>query len=59
MKGYRTLTLNLAAAVVGVLMTTDWTGLTDPKTAGLVVTGLGIGNSILRCFTDTPVGKSG
>lgn len=59
MKGYRTLALNLSAAAFGVLMSTDWAGITDPKTAGLIVTGLGIGNTILRCFTDTPVGRTG
>lgn len=58
MKGYRTLALNLSAAVAGVLMSTDWASLTDPKTAGLIVTGLGLGNTVLRFFTDTPVGRS-
>lgn len=56
MKGYRTLTLNLAAALGGVLMATDWTTVADPKTAGLIVTGLGLANTVLRFFTDGPVG---
>ena len=56
MKGYRTLALNLAAAVGGVLMATDWTALADPRTAGLVVTGLGLANAALRFLTDGPVG---
>lgn len=56
MKGYRTLALNLAAAVVGVLMTTDWLTVTDPQTAGLIVGGLGLSNTVLRFFTDGPVG---
>ena len=56
MKGYRTLTLNLAAALVGVLLATDWTGLSDPPTAGAIVTGLGLANTVLRFFTDGPVG---
>lgn len=56
MKGYRTLTLNLAASLVGVLLATDWTGLSDPTTAGAIVTGLGLANTVLRFFTDGPVG---
>lgn len=59
MKGYRTVALNSAAAVVGVLIATDWTKLADPATAGLVVTGLGVANTVLRFFTDGPVGSSG
>ncbi len=56
MKGYRTVTLNVGAAVLGALMSTDWAGLADPRTAGLVVTGLGIANTVLRFFTDGPIG---
>jgi len=56
MKGYRTLALNLAAAIGGTLMTTDWGSLADPRTAGLIVTGLGLANTVLRFFTDGPVG---
>ena len=58
MKGYRTLTLNLAAAVLGVLIAADWTGLAGPTSAGMIVTGLGVANTILRVFTDGPVGRS-
>lgn len=56
MKGYRTVSLNVGAAVLGTLMATDWGSLADPRTAGLVVTGLGIANTVLRFFTDGPVG---
>jgi hypothetical protein len=56
MKGYRTLVLNLAAAVLGVLIATDWTSLADPRSAGAVVTVLGVANTVLRFFTDGPVG---
>ena len=58
MKGYRTLTLTRAAALGGVLMSTDWASVADPKTAGLIVTGLGLANSVLRFLTDGPVGGS-
>lgn len=56
MKGYRTLALNLAASVVGVLIATDWTALATPASAGLIVTALGLANTVLRFFTDGPVG---
>lgn len=56
MKGYRTLSLNLAAAVLGALMSTDWAAVADPRTAGLMVGGLGLANTVLRFFTDGPVG---
>ena len=56
MKGYRTLTLNLAAAFLGVLIATDWTEIVTPATAGVVVTLLGLANTVLRFFTDGPVG---
>lgn len=59
MKGYRTLAFNVGAAVFGVLMTTDWLSLTDPKTAGWVVGALGVGNTVLRFLTDGPVGGAG
>jgi hypothetical protein len=57
MKGYRTLALNLATAAIGVLIATDWTAITDPKTAGLIVTAVGVGNTVLRFFTTGPVGQ--
>lgn len=60
MKGYRTLALNLATALVGVLVATDWVGLglSDPVTAGAIATGLGVANTVLRFLTDGPVGRS-
>lgn len=59
MKGYRTLVLNLAAALVGVGLSFDWLGAGMPsQSAGMVMTGLGIANTVLRFFTSTPVGQS-
>lgn len=59
MKGYRTLLLNGAAALVGLGLAFDWTGSgLSAQTAGLVVTGLGLVNTVLRFFTDTPVGRA-
>lgn len=57
MKGWRTLAINLAIAVFGVLEAADWTALLGSSSAGLVVTGIGIANMILRSITTTPVGK--
>ena len=56
MKGYRTLAFNLTAAVLGTAMSTDWLTVADPRTAGLIVGGLGLANTVLRFFTDGPVG---
>lgn len=56
MKGYRTLALNLGAAVGGILLSTDWGSVADPKTAGWIVGALGIANAVLRVLTDGPVG---
>ena len=56
MKGYRTLTLNLGAAALGVLIAADWPHLAGPTAAGAIVTGLGLANTVLRFFTDGPVG---
>lgn len=56
MKGFRTLGLNLVAALVGVMMSTDWLTITDPRTAGMIVGGLGLANTVLRVFTDGPIG---
>lgn len=57
MKGYRTVVLNVIAAALGVLMTTDWIAIADPKTAGLIVGGLGVANTVLRFFTNSPIGR--
>ena len=57
LQGYRTLGLALATAVLGVLQATDFTTiLSDPKTAGLVVTCIGIATAVMRFLTKTPVG---
>lgn len=57
MKGYRTLAVNIASAVVGVGLAFDWVGIgISSETAGLIIAGLGAVNTLLRFFTDTPVG---
>lgn len=57
MKGYRTLALNLAAGIVGVLLASDWVTIADPRTAGMIVTALGVANFVLRFVTNTAVGS--
>lgn len=55
MTGFRTLAFNCGFAVLGVLETFDWTATVGSK-AGMIMTGLAIGNMILRFLTTTPVG---
>jgi hypothetical protein len=58
MKGWRTLGLNAAVALLGVAQATNWTDvLGSNSAAGWVVTGIGVANMVLRSLTTTPVGK--
>ncbi len=57
MKGYRTLLVNAAVALVGVAQSFDWTTVVAPNRVGLVLTGIGVVNMVLRALTDTPVGQ--
>lgn len=58
MKGWRTLGVNAAVALLGVAQATNWTDvLGSNATAGWVVTGVGIANMLLRAITTTPVGE--
>lgn len=60
MKGYRTLALNIATSIVGLLVAFDWVGAgMSSATAGYIISGLGVANTVLRFFTSTPVGQSG
>ena len=58
-KGYRTLILNLLAAVLPVLQATGAAdiGLTGTA-AGIYAAGIAVANIVLRTFTTTPVGKA-
>ncbi len=59
MKGWRTLGVNAAVALLGVAQATNWTDvLGSSSTAGWVVTGVGVANMVLRSLTTTPVGKA-
>jgi hypothetical protein len=57
MKGWRTLALNSALAVFGVLEAADWTSVLGNDSAGWVVAGIAAANLILRTVTNTEVGK--
>lgn len=60
MKGYRTILLNVATALIGVGLAADWVGAgMSSQTAGMIMTGLGVANTVLRFFTNTSVGKAG
>jgi anti-sigma-K factor RskA len=56
-KGWRTVLLSIALAVVGVLQTADWTMIVGPKQVGPVMLAIGILVAVLRVVTDTPVGR--
>lgn len=58
LKGYKTLILNAAVALLGVAQGFDWVGVAGGEKAGWVMTGIGIANMILRSLTNTPVGKA-
>jgi hypothetical protein len=55
-KGWRTLVVSLAVAVVGVLQTADWATIVGPAAVGPVMLGIGAVVAVLRALTDTPVG---
>ena len=58
LKGYKTLIVNIALAIVGVLIATDFTGIgLSTETSGLIISGLGAVNVVLRFLTTTPVGQ--
>ncbi len=57
MKGWRTLGVNLAVALFGVLEAADWTALLGGSRAGWALTLIGIANMVLRSVTTTPPGR--
>ena len=58
MKGWRTLSWNLALAALGVAQAFDWTTIlgATPYT-GWVVTGIAAVGMVLRSQTDTAIGQ--
>lgn len=57
MKGWRTLLLNAAIALFGVLEAADWTTLLGGAAAGWAVTAIAVANMALRSVTTTRVGR--
>jgi hypothetical protein len=57
LKGWRTLLVSLAVAVVGVLQTADWATIVGPAAVGPVMVAIGVAVALLRAVTDTPVGR--
>jgi hypothetical protein len=58
LKGYRTIIIGAALAVLGFLQSQDLTAIiSNPQTAGYVVSGIGVVMMVLRKMTDTPLGK--
>ncbi len=58
MKGWRTLLINVAIALFGVLEAADWTTLLGNDHAAWVVTTIALINIALRTLTTTEVGRS-
>jgi hypothetical protein len=56
LKGWRTLLLSLALAVVGVLQTADWANIVGPAAVGPVMMLISAAVAVLRLLTNTPVG---
>jgi hypothetical protein len=55
-KGWRTVLLSLALAIVGVLQSADWATIVGPGEVGPVMAAIGVAVAILRAITDTPLG---
>lgn len=55
MQGYRTLAMNSAIAILGVVVAFNWAEVLPPQYAwaGLVI--VSVGNIVLRFLTSTPV----
>jgi hypothetical protein len=58
MKGWRTILINCAVAVFGVLEATDWSAVVGSDRAGFVITVIAVANMALRAITDTRVGQA-
>lgn len=58
-KGWRTLLLSVALAVIGVLQTADWATIVGPRQVGPVMLTVAILVAVLRTLTDTAVGSRG
>ena len=57
LKGWKTLLLSLAMAIVGVLQSADWATIVEPGQVGPAMLVTGVAVAVLRAVTDTPIGK--
>jgi hypothetical protein len=57
LKGWRTLLLSVAMAVIGALQTADWATIIAPAAVGPLMLWLSAAVAVLRVLTTTPVGK--
>lgn len=57
MKGWRTLAIMGAIALVGILQQADWATLVPPQYVGLALAIVGGLGAALRIITTTPVGE--
>lgn len=57
MKGWRTIIVNCAVAVVGVLASVSWPDVVGVEYAGIAATAVSIVNMGLRLVTTTPIGQ--
>ena len=55
-KGWRTMLLSVALAVVGVLQTADWATIVGPRQVGPTMLAIAIVVAVLRAVTDTSLG---
>ncbi len=58
MKGWRTLGVNAALLVIGLLQQTDLSQLIPMQYVGAVVAGIAAINIFLRSITNTPITKA-
>lgn len=57
MKGWRTIIINSAIAVGGVLAAVNWSDVVGVEYAGIVATVVSLVNMGLRATTTTPIGQ--
>jgi hypothetical protein len=57
MKGWRTILVNCAVAVFGVLEATDWSAVLGSDRACFIVAAIAMANMALRAITSTRVGQ--
>lgn len=55
LKGFRTIIFNILGSVIPVLQTTDLATILTPSQMAIYTLLIGIGNLVLRTFTDTKI----